>query len=134
MAGVRRRPPPPPPPQKSTSGGEDAAAVTLPAVETALVVLALLATYALLLAIVVAPPVVMLDQRRSRPLPVLLYTGALACVAGRFLALDANMDEADRMGGAGSMLAGWHWVVLGAVLAVASVLVTLAKRRPARAQ
>jgi hypothetical protein len=103
-------------------------------VETALVVLALLATYALPLAIVVAPPVVMLDQRSSRPLAALLYVVALACVAGRFLALDANMEEADRTGGAGSILAGWYWLVLGAVLCVASVLVTLAKRRPRPAQ
>jgi len=103
-------------------------------VDTVFLVVAMLATFALPLAVLIAPPVVMLGQKRLHPVAALLHVGAVACVAARFAALDANMDEADRTGGGGSIFAGWYWLVLAVVLTVAAVLVTLAKRRSAPAQ
>jgi hypothetical protein len=118
----------------STSRGQGAGAARLPGVEVVLSVVAIVGYFVLPLATLLAPPVVMLDHKRLHPVAALLYAGAVAGVAGRFLALDANMDWADRTGGGGSILAGWYWLILAVLLALASVLVTLAKRRPGPAQ
>jgi hypothetical protein len=103
-------------------------------VDALLAVVAILGTFVLPLASVIAPPVAMLDQRRLHPVAAVLYAGAVVCVAARFLALDANIDEADRTGGAGSIFAGWYWLGLAVLLSIASVLLTLAKPKAAPAQ
>jgi hypothetical protein len=78
--------------------------------------------------LVLLPPVVLLlDGRRPRAVLGALLVADLVCFVAWFLAWDADMDHADATGGAGSILAGWGWIVGGCVAAVAAMVVG---RRP----
>jgi hypothetical protein len=81
-------------------------------------------------ATLLAPPIALLMHWRQRSLvAALLYAAAVSCLVLQVLALNANLDWADRTGGAGTMFAGWYWLVLAVLLAAASVAAILGRRR-----
>jgi hypothetical protein len=83
-----------------------------------------------LLAAVLPLAAMAVGHRRLIP-AVLLYLATLTLLAAWFVAMNANMDWADRTGGAGNALAGAGWF-LGA-MATAAATIRVATRRPTRA-
>jgi hypothetical protein len=84
----------------------------------------------LALVAVVLPPVAMAVGRRRLLLAGLLYLATLGMLAAWFAALNADMDWADRTGGAGSAFAGAGWFL--AAMAAAAATVPVTSRRAAR--
>ena|SRR5690349_9040282 len=92
----------------------------------------LAAWFLLPFAVLAAPPIVALSVRRLTAPAAVLYIAAVGLVVRFFVAADANMDWADRTGGAGSIWAGGTWLLAGAAAATAAVVLVVRTRRPAR--
>lgn len=79
---------------------------------------------------VLTPPIVLLAVRVGRPLPLLLWFGAVAAVAGFGVIAIMDMDRADATGGTGNLFTG-SWL-LGCAVAAASGSVWLGLREARR--
>jgi hypothetical protein len=79
--------------------------------------------------VVVLMPLIAIAICRRRVVPaVLLYAVALGLLVAWLAAWNANLDWADRTGGAGNIFAGAGWLLAAVVAAVGATALTMGRR------
>jgi hypothetical protein len=94
-----------------------------------LVFIVVMSMQPLALAAAVLPAVAMAVCRRRLVPAGLLYLATLTLLAAWFAAMNANLDWADRTGGAGNALAGAGWFLGAMATATAAILVPTRRTR-----